>query len=147
MPPAPTTASRFGPRWPMWVGLAALLPVTAWIAYGLVHSKRATPMADMPIAAPKSPALVPVRHLEAPTPPPVTRPDVAPANEAAPAARTTAPDSTPTSADEEPQTAAELAASIAAREQAAEHNNHDAVASPAPPAMSSPGRTLSLSDL
>ena len=148
MPPAPTSASRFGPRWPMWVGLAALLPVAAWIAYGAVHPDHVTPMVDTPIAASKSPVLAPVHHLEAPTPPPVIRAEVAPAANEAPIAKATAPDSPATATDDEPQTAAELAASIAAREQAAERNRRDAVASsPAPTAMRSPERSLSLSEL
>ena len=147
MPPAPAAASRFGSRWPLWIGLAALLPA-AWITYGVVHSERGTPMVDAPVVASKSPVLAPVHHLEAPTPPPAIRADVAPAANEAPVAKAPAPDSPPTPADDEPQTAAELAASIAAREQAAERNHHDAVASsPAPTAMRSPERTLSLSDL
>jgi len=148
MPPAPATASRFGSRWPLWIGLAALLPVAAWIAYGAVHSDPVTPMVDTPIAASKSPVLAPVHHLEAPISPPVIRAEVAPAANESPVAKAPAQDSLPTPADDEPQTAAELAASIAAREQAAERNNRDVVASsPAPTAMRSPERTLSLSDL
>ena len=148
MPPAPVTTSRFGSRWPMWIAVAAALPVAAWIAYAVIPSEPVTPMADAPIVASKTPALAPVRHLEAPTPPPVIRAEVAAATDDAPVAKASAPASLPTPADDEPQTAAELAASIAAREQAAERINRDAVASsPAPTAMQSPERTLSLSDL
>jgi general secretion pathway protein B len=129
----------------MWIGLAALLPVAAWIAYGMVRSEPATPMASDTIAA-QSPVLTPVRHLEAPAVAPAIRPDVPPSADQPPVARmTTAPDTPTAPADDEPESAAELAASIAARAQAAARSDHEVVAPPAP--VTSPGRTLSLSDL
>lgn len=146
MPPAPTTASRFGSRWPLWVGLAALLPVAAWLAYGAVHPGPAAPLNNQPVAA-RTPALAPVRHLEARTLPPAIRADVPPAADKAPIADATSQDSTTTPADDQPQSAAQLAASIASRAQAAARNDADAVAAPAPAAMTSPARALSLSDL
>jgi len=151
MPPAPTSASRLGSRWPLWVGVAALLPVAAWLSYGAISPKPVVAAAT-PIAA-RAPALRPVRHLDAPTAAPVVRPEVPPVADDVSVAKVSSPDSPPTPVDDEPQTAAELAASIAARAQAAARIDHGAVASsttapaPAPAAMTSPGRTLSLSDL
>jgi general secretion pathway protein B len=130
----------------MWVGLAALLPVAAWLAYGVVRPEPITPMVDKPTVAP-SPALAPVRHFEPRTVAPVIRPDVPPDTSQAAVAKTASPDTPPTPADDEPESAAELAASIAARAQAAARNDRVAVATPAPAAMTSPARTLSLSDL
>jgi len=148
MPPAPTSASRLDSRWPMWMGLAALLPVALWLAYGAISPKPATPAATTPIVA-RAPALEPVRHLEPRTLPQVVRPEVPPIVDDASVAKVSPQDSLPTPVEDEPQTAAELAASIAARAQAAARIDHDVVAShaPAPTAMTSPGRALSLSDL
>ena len=144
MPPAPATTSRFGSRWPLWVGLAALLPVAAWIAYGAVHSGPAAQLNTQPVAA-RAPALAPVRHLEARPLPPNIRADVQPTAGKAPIP--TSQDTPATPADDQPQSAAQLAASIASQAQAAARHDAAAAAAPAPAAMTSPGRTLSLSDL
>ena len=152
MPPAPATASRFGSRWPLWVGLAALLPVAAWITYGGVRSAPVAATVNQPVAA-SSAALAPVRHFEARMIPPAAQPPLPPSTDKALVAKTdsrAAPQPVPS--DDEPQSAADLAASIASRAQADARRDHDAVADAAvapvaPSASTSPGRPLSLSDL
>jgi general secretion pathway protein B len=149
MPPVPTKASRFDSRWPVWIGLAALVPVAAWIALGLVRSDPAPLVANKPMAEP-TPALAPVQHLEASTVVPIIRPESPPVTDQAPVAGNAPPDASPTPADDEPQTAADLAASIAARAQAAAARDDRDAAEPAPApasAMTSPQRALSLTDL
>ncbi len=146
MPPVPTKASRFDARWPIWIGIAALLPIAAWIAFGL-RSHPAPLVANQSMAEP-TPALAPVRHLEARTVAPIIRRERPPVAGQAPVASNAPPAAPPTPADDEPQTAADLAASIAARAQAAARDDRDAVAAPAPAsAMTSPARALSLTDL